>query len=157
MALRFWWTIVACILVGLVNLGKGNTEEVTSTVAAIFFFVNIATVPLLSAMVPLITERAVFYRETLSGTYSRFAYGTAVQLAELPFNLFFGIIAWLCFYFLVGLSMDGGRMIYFILMTLATYWVLPAFGQLLAFISPNIGAAVGFGSLLLTLFTLTMG
>ena len=94
-----------------------------STVSAIFFFVNIATVPLLSAMVPLVTERAVFYRETLSGTYSRFAYGTAVQIAEIPFNLFFGLISFLCFYFLIGLSTEGGRVIYFILMTLATYWV----------------------------------
>ena len=114
---------ISLLYLSQVNFQKGNSEDVISTVSAIFFFVNIATVPLLSAMVPLVTERAVFYRETLSGTYSRFAYGIAVQIAELPFNLFFGLVSFLCFYFLIGLSMEGGRMIYFILMTLATYWV----------------------------------
>lgn len=108
-------------------------------------------------MVPLITERAVFYRESLSGTYSRYAYGAAVQLAEIPFNLGFALVSFLIFYFMVGLTMDTERIIYFILMSLASYWVLPALGQLLAFVSPNIGAAVGVGSLLMTLFTLTMG
>lgn len=155
MALRFWWTIVACLLVGLVYLKSG--DQVTQIVSAVFFYVNIATVPILAAMVPLITERSVFYRETLSGTYSRYVYGTAVQLAEIPFNLFFGLISFVIFYFMVGMSLDAERIVYFILMALASYWVLPAFGQLLAFVSPNIGAAVGVGSLLLTLFTLTMG
>lgn len=134
--------------------GSGN---VTQVVGSLFFYVNIATVPLLSAMVPLITERAVFYRETLSGTYTRLAYGAAVQLAEIPFNLGFSLVSFIIFYFMVGLSLEAERIIYFILMSMASYWVLPAFGQLLAFISPNIGAAVGIGSLLLTLFTLTMG
>ncbi|KAL7550698.1 hypothetical protein ACHAWF_013918 [Thalassiosira exigua] len=157
MALRFWWTIVACLLTGLVYFQSGTSGNVVQTVGALFFYVNIATVPLLSAMVPLITERAVFYREILSGTYTRFAYGAAVQLAEIPFNMGMSLVSFVIFYFMVGLSVDGERIVYFILMALASYWVLPAFGQLLAFVSPNIGAAVGVGSLLLTLFTLTMG
>lgn len=155
MALRFWWTIVACLLVSLVYFKSG--EEVVQIVSAIFFFVIIATVPILAAMVPLITERSVFYRETLSGTYSRYVYGIAVQLAEIPFNLAFSLLSFVIFYFMVGMSLEAERIVYFILMTLACYWVLPAIGQLLAFASPNIGAAVGMGSLLLTLFTLTMG
>ena len=157
MALRFWWTVAACVIVGVVYLKSGDKEDVTQIVSAVFFYVNIATVPLLAAMVPLVTERSVFYRESLSGTYSRYVYGTAVQLAEIPFNLGFALISFIIFYFMVGLSLEAERIVYFILMALASYWVLPAFGQLLAFTSPNIGAAVGVGSLLLTLLTLTMG
>jgi len=147
MALRFWWTIIACILVGLVYFRSGTDGNVTQTVGALFFYVNIATVPLLSAMVPLITERSVFYRETLSGTYTRVVYGAAVQLAEIPFNLGFSLVSFVIFYFMVGLRMDGEQIIYFIMMALASYWVLPAFGQLLAFVSPNVGAAVGVGKI----------
>jgi len=80
-----------------------------------------------------------------------------VQLAEIPFNLGFAIISFAIFYFMVGLKTDGGSVVYFLLMALAAYWLLPTIGQLFAFISPNIGAAVGIGSLILTLFTLTMG
>lgn len=159
MAVRFWWTIIANLIVGLVYFQSSEAGEnaVTNMIGAIFFYVNIATVPLLSATVPLISERAVYYREVASGTYRRIVYGLAVQLAEIPFNLGAAIVSFVIFYFMVGLKQDAGRIIYFILMALAAYWMLPAFGQLFAFVSPNIGAAVGIGSLLLTLFTLTMG
>jgi len=162
MAVRIWWTIVANLLCGLVYMGVGaaddeSEESLQNIIGAIFFFINIATVPLLSAVVPLIMERSVYYREIASGTYRRQVYGMAVQIAEAPFNIGAGILAFLIFYFLVGLSLEGGRLVYFLLMALASYWLLPTLGQLLAFISPNIGAAVGIGSLVLTIFTLTMG
>lgn len=160
MAVRFLWTVVANVLVGLLYFQNGGTKSdagISNVVGALFFYVNIATVPLLSAIVPLISERAVFYRETTSGTYRRVVYGMAVQLAELPFNLGAGLLSFVIFYFMVGLDKDAERVMYFILMSLACYWVLPTFGQLFAFLSPNIGAAVGLGSLLLTLMTLTMG
>jgi ABC-2 type transporter len=160
MAIRLWWTVLSNLVVGLVFLGAGYDDSPNSAqnvLGALFFFVNVATVPLLSAVVPLITERAIFYRETFSGTYGKAAYGWAVQLAELPFNLSFAIVAWLVFYFTVGLTSQADRIVYFILMTLAAYWWIPATGQLLAFLSPNIGSAVGMGGLLLTVMQLTMG
>lgn len=143
MATRFWWTIVANLIVGVIYLGAGDSKDSKNIVGAIFFYVNIATVPLLSAMVPLIHARAVFYREVASGTYRRVVYGVAVQVAEIPFNLGAAILSFVIFYFLVGLSSEAERIGYFFLMALASYWVLPAFGQLLAFISPNIGTLVG--------------
>ena len=91
--------------------GSGTSGNVIQVVGSLFFYVNIATVPLLSAMVPLITERAVFYRETLSGTYTRLAYGAAVQLAEIPFNLGFSLVSFIIFYFMVGLSLEAERII----------------------------------------------
>ena len=42
-------------------------------------------------------------------------------------------------------------------MTLAAYWILPLFGQLFSFLSPNIGIASVVGGVMLVLFTLTMG
>jgi len=158
MAVRFWWTVAANLVVGLVYFqATSKDNSVTNVIGSIFFFVNIATVPLLSAVAPLIAERAVYYREISSGTYRRVLYGVSVQLAEIPFNLGFAIISFAIFYFMVGLKTDGGSVVYFLLMALAAYWLLPTIGQLFAFISPNIGAAVGIGSLILTLFTLTMG
>jgi len=160
MATRFWWTVAANLIVGLVYQGSeagGDTARITNSVGAIFFYVTIASVPLLAAMVPLIHARAVFYREVASGTYRRIVYGMAAQCAEIPFNLGAAVLSFVLFYFLVGLSMDGERIAYFFLMALAAYWIVPSFGQLIAFTSPNLGAAVGIGSLLMTLFQLTMG
>lgn len=161
MFIRLMWTVVSNLVVGFVFLGAGiekdSPTDIRNTLGAIFFFVNVATVPLITAVVPLTKERAIFYRETFSGTYGRAAYGWAVQIAEIPFNLTFGLIAWAIFYWLVGLSSEGDRVIYFILMTLAAYWWFPTAGQLLAFLSPNVGTAVGLGGLLMTLMQLTMG
>jgi ABC-type multidrug transport system ATPase subunit len=154
MAVRFGWTVVANVLVGLIYF---QTSELLNIIGSIFFYVNIATVPLMSAVVPLISARAVYYREVASGTYRKTVYGIAVQIAELPFNLAFAVVSFLIFYFMVGLDRETERVAYFFLMGLASYWVFPTMGQLFAFLSPNIGAAIGMASLLMTLFTLTMG
>jgi len=108
-------------------------------------------------MVPLITQRAVFYREVASGTVRRVVYGVAIQVAELPYNLVAALISFVIFYFMVGLQSGAERIIYFVLMALAAYWIFPSMGLLFAALSPNLGTAVGLVSLLLSLFTLTMG
>ena len=102
-------------------------------------------------------ERAVCYREVTSGTYRKITYAAAVEIAEIPFNLFMAAISWILFYFLVGLDLRADRVIYNLLMTLAAYWILPLFGQLFSFLSPNIGIAAVLGGIVLVLFTLTMG
>ncbi|KAL3909226.1 MAG: hypothetical protein SGILL_008169, partial [Bacillariaceae sp.] len=112
-AIRWWWAIVANILIGLIYFGSGkdpnSVNGLSNTIGAMFFYVNVATVPMLSAIVPLITERAIMYREVMSGTYTNSVYGLAVQLAELPFNLGAALISWAIFYWMVGLNPDGER------------------------------------------------
>jgi len=158
MAVRFWWTLSASLLTSFIFMNIDDTGEgAFDLVGAVFNFVNLAQVPLLSASVPLITERAVYYREISSGTYRKYTYAMAVEIAELPFNFFMAIVSWLIFYWIVGLDRDADRVGYNLLMTLAVYWVLPLFGQLFSFISPNIGIASVIGGLLLVAFTLTMG
>lgn len=158
MSVRFWWTISASLLTGFIFMGLPNTSDgAFNLVGAAFSFVNIGTVPLMSASVPLIMERAVYYREVTSGTYRKITYAAAVEIAEIPFNLFMAAISWILFYFLVGLDLRADRVIYNLLMTLAAYWILPLFGQLFSFLSPNIGIAAVLGGIVLVLFTLTMG
>ena len=158
MSVRFWWTMSASLLTGFIFMGLPTTTDgAFNLVGAAFQFVNIGTVPLLSAAVPLITERAVYYREVTSGTYRKVTYAMAVEMAEIPFNLFMATTSWILFYFLVGLDLRADRVFYNLLMTLAAYWILPLFGQLFSFLSPNIGIASVVGGVMLVLFTLTMG
>ena len=58
MAVRFWWTIVANVMVGAVyfqtsSKSKDEISASTNIIGSIFFYVNIATVPMLSSVVPL--------------------------------------------------------------------------------------------------------
>jgi ABC-type multidrug transport system permease subunit len=158
MSVRFWWTLSASLLVGLIFANIPDTADgAFDLIGAIFNFVNLATVPLMSAAVPLIMERAVYYREISSGTYRKTVYAMAVELAELPFNLLMAVVSWVIFYWLIGLDSRVDRVFYNLLMSLAVYWILPLFGQLFSFISPNLGIASVIGGILLVAFTLTMG
>eukprot|EP00565_Helicotheca_tamesis_P005194 CAMPEP_0185727222 /NCGR_PEP_ID=MMETSP1171-20130828/2966_1 /TAXON_ID=374046 /ORGANISM="Helicotheca tamensis, Strain CCMP826" /LENGTH=1454 /DNA_ID=CAMNT_0028395737 /DNA_START=41 /DNA_END=4405 /DNA_ORIENTATION=- len=159
MSIRLGWTITASILLAVIFMNQPDTASgAQNTIGGLFFFTTVGTVPMITASVPLVAERAVMYRETASGTYSKPIYGLAVQLAEIPFNCFMGFVSFILFYFIVGLDTDDGeRVIYFLLLVLASYWFLPSLGQFFAFISPNAGAAIAVGSLLMTIFLLTAG
>lgn len=158
MAVRFWWTVFATFFVGFMFMGiQKTTKGAFDVIGAMFNFINLATIPLTTAAVPLISERAVFYRETASATYRKSVYGIAVQLAEHPFNLVFGFISFLCYYWMIGLDTSKDKVLYFLLTTLAAYWVLPLYGQLFSFLSPNLGIAAVLAGLIMVGFTMTMG
>jgi len=96
---------------------------------------------------------------SLKGTLNKigaiFFYITIIS--HSPFNMGAAIVSFVAFYFLTGLDRTGERVVYFLLMALTAYWFSSSTGQLLSFLCPNMGAAAGLGSLLMTLFTLTMG
>jgi len=158
MSVRFWWTLIGTLLTSLFYMNlPATTDGAFNLVGASFGFVNLATIPLTSAAAPLIKERAVFYRETSSGTYRKFVYAIAVEVAEIPFNLGMALLSWIIFYWVVGLDTRADRVIYNLLMAFAVYWTLPLIGQLFSFLSPNLGIAAVMGGLLLISCTLTMG
>jgi hypothetical protein len=124
MAVRFWWTLSASLFVSFIFMNITETATgALNLIGAIFNFVNLATIPLTSASVPLIVKWAVYYREVSSGTYRKYVYALAVELAEIPFNLLMAIVSWVIFYWIVGLDPRADKIIYNLLMVLATYWL----------------------------------
>ncbi len=103
------------------------------------------------------TIRAICYREVSSGTYRKYVYALAVELAEIPFNLLMAIVSWVIFYWIVSLDPRADKVIYNLLMVLAIFWAIPLFGQLFSFLSPsNVDIASVIGTILLVAFTLTI-
>lgn len=134
MGMRFLWTVVLTALTALVYRNQPLTVDgAFNMLGGQFFYVSIATIPLMTAVVPLIHERASFYREVSSGTYRRLTYAAAVQIAELPYNFIAGTLAFLLYYFSQNIPDDPEKAAYFWLMSVAMYWVFPALGQLIAF------------------------
>jgi ABC-type multidrug transport system permease subunit len=72
-----------------------------------------------------------------SGTYRKYVYALAVELAEIPFNLLMAIVSWVIFYWIVSLDPRADKAIYNLLMVLAIFWAIPLFGQLFSFLSPK--------------------
>lgn len=96
---------------------------------------------------PLIEDRAVLYRETTSGLYSRLSYGLGQLVADVPFHILNTLVMFVCFYFIVDFRRDGDAIGYFILMLFLTNWVVMSLGQLFALATPNEESANGLAGL----------
>lgn len=77
----------ATLLLGLLFFDiKKNVQGAVFAIAANFFMTFVLVIPMQAAVIPLIEDRAVLYREAVSGTYSRLTYGLGQLFADIPFH-----------------------------------------------------------------------
>jgi len=156
--MRILSSMVMSLYVGLLFVGdKSSLNGAVFSIGAIFFLVFVLVIPMQAAVVPLVEDRAVLYRETVSGTYSRFSYGLGQLVADQPFHILNTIIMFLFFYFLAGFRLEGEQVGYFILMLYLANWVIQSLGQLFALVTPNEESANGLGGLSVILSVILMG
>jgi hypothetical protein len=110
-----------------------------------------------ATVVPLIEDRAVLYRESVSGLYSRIAYGLGQLAADIPFHMINTLVMFVCFYFIVGFRREADLMGYFILILFMANWVVMSLGQLYALATPNEESANGLAGLSVILSVILMG
>lgn len=118
-----------------------------SSLTSHYILLSTTLQPMQAAVVPLIEDRAVLYRETMSGTYSRLSYGIGQLLADQPFHAINAICMFICFYFLVDFRRSGEEVGYFILMLYLSNAVINSIGQLFSLVLPNEESATGLGGL----------
>lgn len=156
--MRMAMSVLVSIYMGLLFFGdKTQLTGAVSSIGAIFFLVFVLVIPMQAAVVPLIEDRAVLYRETVSGTYSRLSYGLGQLFADIPFHILNTVLMWACFYFLVGFKTEGGGMGYFLLQLFLANWVITSLGQLFALMTPNEESANGLAGLSVILSVILMG
>ena len=95
-------TLLAVYFGILFGADKSTIEGAVLTIGSTFFLVFVLVVPMQAAVVPLIADRAVLYREATSGLYSRWSYAIASLLADLPFHALNCLLMFVGFYFLCG-------------------------------------------------------
>ena len=110
-----------------------------------------------ASVVPLIEDRAVLFRENMSGMYSRFSYGVGLLLSDIPYHILNTFLMWVFFYFLVGFKRDGSSMGYFLLMLFLANFVIMSISQLFAFVAPNEESSNGLSGLSVLLSVILMG
>lgn len=156
--MRILSSMTMSLYIGILFSGdKSVLSGAVFSIGAIFFLVFVLVIPMQAAVVPLVEDRAVLYRETVSGTYGRFAYGLGQLLADQPFHILNTVIMWIFFYFLVDFRRTAGEMGYFILMLYLSNWVIQSLGQLFALATPNEESANGLGGLSVILSVILMG
>jgi ATP-binding cassette subfamily G (WHITE) protein 2 (SNQ2) len=156
--MRMMSSALMAFYIGL--LFEGDKSDITGAVfsiGAIFFLVFVLVIPMQAAVVPLVEDRAVLYRETVSGTYSRISYGLGQVVADQPFHMLNTLLMFVCFYFLVDFRLTGEEVGYFILMLYLANWAIQSLGQLFALATPNEESANGLGGLSVILSVILMG
>jgi ABC-type multidrug transport system permease subunit len=156
--MRILSSMAMSLYVGILfNGDKSILSGAVFSIGAIFFLVFVLVIPMQAAVVPLVEDRSVLYRETVSGAYSRLSYGIGQLLADQPFHLLNTFLMWMFFYFLVDFRRTGEEMGYFLLMLYLANWVIQSLGQLFALASPNEESANGLGGLSVILSVILMG
>jgi len=156
--MRIASSIVMSLFLGVLFFGdKSQLQGAVFSIGAIFFLVFVLVIPMQATVVPLVEDRAVLYRETVSGCYSRISYGIGQLIADQTFHIVNCLLMFICFYFLVGFKLGGGEIWYFILMVYLSNWVIQSMGQLYALATPNEESANGLGGLSVMLSVILMG
>lgn len=156
--MRMASSIIMSLFLGILFFGdKSQLQGAVFSIGAIFFLVFVLVIPMQATVVPLVEDRAVLYRETVSGCYSRISYGIGQLIADQPFHAVNCLFMFVCFYFLVGFKLGGGEIGYFILMLYLSNWVIQSMGQLYALATPNEESANGLGGLSVMLSVILMG
>lgn len=154
---RTLWSLFCALILGFIFFRlPGTLNGAVLRIGAIFFAVYTSTVAMQSSVVPMISERAVVYREVSSGTYSHYAYAVGSLFADIPWHALSALI-FLIIYPLMGFKSGDGEAGYFFIIIFLAYWVLPSIGQLFAAVSPNVESANGLAGLAAILSSLTMG
>lgn len=156
--MRIASSILVSLFLGVLFFGEKTTlQGAVFTIGSIFFLVFVLVIPMQATVVPLVEDRAVLYRETTGGCYSRISYGIGQLLADQPFHIANSLLMFIFFYFLVGFRMDLSVVVYFILMIYLSNWVIQSMGQLYALATPNEESANGLGGLSVMLSVILMG
>ena len=134
-----------------------NIQGAVFSIAAIFFMTFVLVIPMQAAVIPLIEDRSVLYREAVSGTYSRFSYGLGSLLADIPFHIINTIIMYGVIYYLVGFRPGIEYVGFFVFMLFLANWSVMSMGQLYALITPNEETATGLAGLSVILSVCLMG
>ena len=156
--MRIISSIVMSFYIGVLFIAdKSTIEGAVFSIGAIFFLVFVLVIPMQAAVVPLVEDRAVLYRETTSGQYSRIAYALGQLVADQPFHLLNTLLMYIMFYFLVDFKTSAEEMGYFLLTLYLSNWVIQSIGQLFALATPNEESANGLGGLSVILSVVLMG
>lgn len=102
-------TIVMSLIIGLIFFQLGSDQTAVQSIqGALFFCVVNALFANLQAVVFLFPkEKPIFLRENAAGMVKTLPYFLAKTCADLPFQLFFTLLAQLIYYWLIGFTNTG--------------------------------------------------
>ncbi|GMF37253.1 unnamed protein product [Phytophthora lilii] len=143
---RFLISIMLGLVFGIAYVGAeySSYQGINSGLGMVFMTQSYMTFIVFSSVVPIsMQERASFYRERSAQTYNAFWYFVGATLVEIPYCFVESLLFMVIFYPMVGFT--GGAQFFSYWLNLTGLVILQAyFGQLLAYLTPNLEVASVF-------------
>ncbi|EEY61573.1 ATP-binding Cassette (ABC) Superfamily [Phytophthora infestans T30-4] len=143
---RFLISIMLGLVFGIAYVGAeySSYQGINSGLGMVFMTQSYMTFIVFSSVVPIsIQERASFYRERSAQTYNAFWYFIGATIVEIPYCFVESLLFMVIYYPMVGFTGVGHFMAYWV--NLTGLVILQAyFGQLLAYLCPNLEVASVF-------------
>ncbi|KAG4048774.1 hypothetical protein JG687_00011290 [Phytophthora cactorum] len=143
---RFLISIMLGLVFGIAYAGAeySSYQGINSGLGMLFMTQSYLAFIVFSSVVPIsIQERASFYRERSAQTYNAFWYFIGATLVEIPYCFVESLLFMVIYYPTVGFTGVGQFLAYWV--NLTGLVILQAyFGQLLAYLAPNLEVASVF-------------
>eukprot|EP00047_Mylnosiga_fluctuans_P004483 m.234774 g.234774 ORF g.234774 m.234774 type:complete len:1699 (+) comp12715_c0_seq1:66-5162(+) len=153
---RIMFQIVMALLLGLSYLQLGDSQtDLRARVAVLFFSGITGIVGTLNAIPPMISERAVYYRERAAGAYRSTAYVITWGVVELPFIGVCSILFSVIIYWMVGFQTAQFGFFFLTLLTFQCFCVF--YGQVVAVLAPSAMLAAMIAPAITSLLNLFTG
>jgi len=157
---RLFMSLVMSIIFGLIWFDVDDSDQIGLNSKMASMFMGSAFGAMLSCspqMHALYKQRAAFYRERASRTYSSFAYSTAIGVAELPFFALCSILFVIPLYFLVGFNHNAADFFLYLLAHFMLTMCMGTIAQVLIALFPTVIIAQIFMGTVITFVFLFAG
>ncbi|GAM26682.1 hypothetical protein SAMD00019534_098570 [Acytostelium subglobosum LB1] len=149
---NFSRSIILAVLMGTLFIRMGYEQvDVRSRVSLIYFSFLFAGIVAYGSIVTACEDRAIFYKEKVSGFYHTSCYLLAMLLGTLPFQLITTFLLAVPLYFISGLNTGetGGNFFFYLLIYVMTFLMYDGLALLMASLLPNqVIASVIYGVLM---------
>jgi hypothetical protein len=148
------------VMFGLIYLQIDDSDYagVNSKLAAIFSVIGFGGMLQNQLALPnVIAERAVYYRERASDSYSSWMYSLTLGVVEVPYIAFSILLFILPYYFMVGFNNNASDFFKFYLSVFMLAITLSSFGQWAGATFPSFVTAIQMSGLLVTFWFLFGG
>jgi len=148
---RFAQSLVVSLLVGLIYLRLGNTQEdvMNKMGAAFFIVINQCILGMFSVLQVFPLELPIFLREYTSGAYRTDSYFLARTMCEIPIQFVFPIIYGAITWWMVGFNDSATRFFCFLFLLIVATNASISLGYAVSAGAPNVSAALAIGPVLL--------
>lgn len=157
--IKIWQKIMFLLIFGLAYLRMGYTTNDVMSRRGSFTFLVLNN--LFGVCTPIFNsfpeEKRVIVRERRSGMYNGFNAYLSKYISEIPFNLLYEMIYFVCLYWIIGLNPSAGRFFICFIIVFSIVLFALAFGLTVSTMSPAQNIAQIIGSTVILLFTVYSG